>query len=167
MARKPKKKRPLSARQRRYAIARGRGLSQRKAADKAGYKSVRARAGATGNELDKDPRVQELMKVEVTRDMDEATTRGLLAAQARGEVPTKIVRGTDGIRVEHDTHAAANSVARIQGQFKDHTRVDFGADPDAAYEEIRMLLAAFGVTATDDEIKAALERVGEPESDRA
>jgi phage terminase small subunit len=167
MAKKPKKKRPLTAKQRRYAIAAARGLNKRQAAEKAGYKGARARKSVTGAELERDPRIQELMRIEVARDMDEATTRGLLAAQARGEVPTKIVRGTDGVRVEHDTHAAAESVARIQGQFKDHTRVDFGADPDAAYEEIRMLLAAFGVTATDDEIKAALERVGEPESDRA
>jgi hypothetical protein len=163
MSKKPKKKRPLNARGKRYAIARGRGLSQRKAAKVAGFNSKRAAQGVTGNELDKDPRVQKLMQLEISRDMDAKTTRDLLAGQARGEVPTKIIRGTDGIRVEHDTHAALQSVARIQGQFKDHTRIDFGADPESAFAEVRALLRELGVECTDDEIKAALERLEQSE----
>lgn len=162
-SKKPKTKRKLSPRKRRYAIARGRGLSQAAAAAAAGYKGKRAKANVTGSELERDPRVIELMRLEVSRDMDEKTTRDLLAAMARGEVPTKVVRAPDGPRVEHDTHAAATSVARIQGQFKDHTRIDFGADPESALAEIQALLRELDVERSDEQIKAALERLGEPE----
>src|SRR5262245_764116 len=92
----------LDPRKRRYAKARARGQTIRQAAKTAGLKGSRAAKCVTQAAWEKDPQVQMLIAEEIRRDMDEGELRSILAAQARGQVPTKVVRG-DRARTEYDT----------------------------------------------------------------
>lgn len=140
-------KRNITPEQRRYAIARARGQTIREAGKTAGLKGNRAAKGVTQAAWEKDPRVQMLIAEEVRRSMDEGEVLNILAAQARGDAPTKIIRG-DRARTEYDTHSAATAVARCLGLFKE-AHVGPGADGALVHEH------RFGEL-TDEQLKARL-----------
>lgn len=134
-------------RKRRYAIARAHGDSMRDAGKKAGLKGSRAAKGVTQVAWEKDPRVQMMIAEEIRRDMDEGEVRSILAAQARGEVPTKVIRG-DRSRAEYDTLTATITIARCLGMLKE-SLVGAGAGGALVHEH------RFG-DLTDDQLRERL-----------
>jgi hypothetical protein len=149
--RKPGAKRPLSPRAIRAAKFAARGLKNAQAAERAGYKSARARKGVTLAELKRDPRIVAIMADEMAKAMSSDEVQQLLGAQARGEVPTKITRGKKSYRTEYDTHAAAQDVAKIHQLFKD------GAPPPPPAQRVEHSVAGM----TDEELASILRGAGE------
>lgn len=137
------KGRKASTRQARYAKARGGGMTQKKAAIFAGYAPNRARI--TGSELEKLATVQALMAKEI--EVDAGRLQRLLGAQALGDAPTKIVRGKEA-RVEYDTHAARQTLARVHGLFRDRVEHS-GPDGSPIQHELANL--------PDDELRRRLD----------
>lgn len=144
-------------RREKYARARGRGASRSKAAAAAGFTSKRAKRGITGYDLERDPRVRQLMHDEMSKDMSETEVKNRLAAQARGEIPTKVVVGPEGPRAEFDSHAAGVAITRVLGLNKETHRFEMPVDRDEALREIQEVLKLFGVEATIEEISAKVE----------
>jgi hypothetical protein len=156
-----KGRRGMDSRRRKAARLAGRGLSNAAVASRLGLKSKRARKGVTVAEWKRDPNFQAVMRDEIAKDMSESEVKNRRAAQARGEIPTKVVCVPDGVRQEFDTDSALAACQRILGMNSETHRLELPGDRDEALLEVQKVLALFGVKASVDEISAKLEAAGE------
>lgn len=148
----------MSKQKRVYIRARAQGDTMLEAGKKAGLTGARARHRVTQSEWEKDPAVQMEIQRLARKDMDETEVKSLRAAQARAQVPTKIVRGPKPhARAEYDTDAALNAVQKILGMNKETLDLGLPGDREEALEAIKEALALFGVEASIEEIAARLE----------
>ena len=108
------KKAPLTTRRKRFARLVASGMTQTDAAKASGFSPRRAKQ--TGHELMLDPEVQALVRKEL--DLSTAQIRGMIQAKARGDAPTKIVKGS-GARVEYDMHSALELAAKVDGMLRE------------------------------------------------
>jgi hypothetical protein len=154
-----RRRRKLSPQKERYAILRGKGKTQREAYERAtGKRTKRSAKNVTQAEWERDPKVQMKIADTIRKDIDETEIRNRLAAQSRGEVPTKVVLGAEG-RAEYDSKDAAVHAGKMLGMFTDHHRIEFAADREAALEEIQALLKLWNVEASKEEIAVRLESI--------
>lgn len=112
--RTPKRRNKLSTRKQKYAADRAAGHTKAEAGRRAGLPPKNARKNAFRWEQDPLVREEIARLLKEAGDMSAEEVRGRLAAQARGDLPTK---ATSRSGFEFDMHAASVSVARIHRLF--------------------------------------------------
>lgn len=160
----PKQEKPLTLRQQKFALNRAKGMRLGEAAVKAGETSKRAKRGNTGWEWEQDPRVRELILQYAREAMAEEEVDNIIAAQARGLVPTKVVEGFGG-RAEYDMLGALSVQARILGKFKVEVSGPDGGPVTIAAADVsdEDLLRRIGQLKRIYEAAAKVEAEGTPE----